>query len=48
MTTATLQNSKSQAEQTVNNVVQTAIKLQATTAAVCGSALKRWSIVWSN
>jgi hypothetical protein len=49
MTTATLQtNANTQAEQTVRNVVQSAIKLKATTAAVCGSALKRWSIVWSN
>ena len=49
MPTATLQSStNTQAEQTVRNVVQSAIKLKATTAAVCGSALKRWSIVWSN
>lgn len=55
MTTATLQNSTTQAEQAVQQagqavqqVVQTAIKLKATTAAICGSALKRWSIVWSN
>jgi len=56
MTTATLQNSTTtqaeqavqQAGQAVQHVVQTAIKLKATTAAICGSALKRWSIVWSN
>ncbi|HMV07237.1 MAG TPA: hypothetical protein PK325_07755 [Cyclobacteriaceae bacterium] len=49
MTTATLQNpNAAQASQAVQQVVQTAIKLKATTAAICGSALKRWSIVWSN
>ncbi len=49
MTTATLPaNTSAQTERSVNNVVQSAIKLKATTAAVCGSALKRWSIVWSN
>jgi len=49
MTTATLQtNTSTQAEGTVRNVVQSAIQLKATTAAICGSALKRWSIIWSN
>jgi hypothetical protein len=49
MTTATLQTSTNiQAEQAVRTAVQSAIKLKATTAAVCGSALKRWSIVWSD
>ncbi|MBL7834840.1 MAG: hypothetical protein JNK18_12850 [Cyclobacteriaceae bacterium] len=49
MTTATLQHpNSSQAGQAVQHVVKTAIKLKATTAAICGSALKRWSIVWSN
>jgi len=45
MTTATLQNSNTQ---TVHKAVKAAIKLQATTAAICGAALKRWSIVWAN
>ncbi|MFN8335475.1 MAG: hypothetical protein U0U09_10120 [Cyclobacteriaceae bacterium] len=49
MTTATLQHpNAAQASQAVQQVVQTAIKLKATTAAICGSALKRWSIAWSN
>jgi hypothetical protein len=49
MTSASLQTTPSKhAEQTVRNVVQSAVKLKATTAAVCGSALKRWSIIWSN
>jgi len=49
MTTATLQNpNTTQAGQAVQQVVQTAIRLKATSAAVCGSALKRWSIVWGN